>query len=268
MTEEELRRLLDGIGPEADELHESEELEALATGALSAEAANRLRARLSGDRPDLLDLYEPLDEDVAARTAARVLAMRSAAPAPVRWSEADQRASVPEPTPAAVKGVAPARRVGWLVWLLPVWAAAITMLVVGPSAPAPLPEYRVELASGDRAQRSDEAVSTELPSVSAGSLLRFVVTPVEAPVGSVRAAVYAAEGWAAVAAEVEVDPESGAVLVIGEVGEAFDAALGEHELVVVIASEGAEPSAEAGRSGAEGTQALRVRYAVQAAGEQ
>jgi hypothetical protein len=272
MNDEELRRLLDGIGPEGDELDELDEaLEALARGELSPAEANRLRARVSADRPDLLDLFEPLEEDYIARTAARVVAMRPADPAPVVWSEADRLAQVEE-TQAI-----PAKVSWWKRWVggwslpqvfVPVLVAAVAAVVVLPplSGPAPLPPYSVEILSGDRMQRSDLEGYTELPAVSHGSLLRFAVKPEQAVAGRVQVAVYAVEGerWAPVQPDVEHDPDSGAVLIIGEVGEVFDATLGAHELAVVLGSAGAELAAEAARAGAPGTLVLRVRYEVEA----
>jgi hypothetical protein len=254
VTDEELKRLLDSVGP--DDAPEAADVdarfEALALGELSADEVRRLTAVAATSQrgQELVDALMPLDADFHRRTADRLMALRPAAPAPVVIAAA--------PKPAASEGVV-ARLVAWLrrpVVLLPVLMVAVALFVV--RAPVePLPEYGVELRMGDKATRGTPVVAGR-PTLSTGSRLDVVVRPHAAVDGPVSAAVFQRAGGVAtaLAVQVDVDPR-GSVRVQGVVGEAIPAVAGPLELVVVVARGAVAPTA-ADVDGGPGLQVVEV----------
>lgn len=254
MTDEELKRLLDTVGPEdaAEAGDVDARWEALAAGELPPEEARGLTAVASTSQrgQELLDTLTPLDADFQRRTAERLMALRPAAPAPVVLAAA--------PRPASGEGLV-ARLLAWLrrpVVLLPVLAVAMALVMV--RAPAePLPAYGVEVRMGDQATRGTPVVAGR-PTLSTGSRLDVVVRPQAAVDGPVSAAVFQRSGGVATALplQIDVDPR-GSVRVQGVVGEAIPAVAGALDLVVVVAR-GAVAPTSADVDGGPGLQVVAV----------
>ncbi len=220
MTDEELRAMLDAVGPEDGP--EDGELdprwEALAMGELEDEERGRL-AQLAAASPtaaDLLDLYEPLDEEALARATERVLALRPAEPAPVvfgkgAWSNPEAEAAPPG---MLAQILAVLRRP---VLVAPILALAGLLLVVGPLTRSQgLPDYDASWRSGDRLQRSDETLAGPGRTFSPGSRVEVVLTPlgdVDGPV-TVQTTLMVAGEALSFSPTVEVT-EDGLVRVLG-----------------------------------------------------
>jgi hypothetical protein len=278
MTEEELAILLDAIGPDGGTDEPQEGVwERLALGDLDEAEANQLRVRASSSATerDMLDLFEPLDDDYAARTTQRLMSLRPDAPAPVVWSEADKRASIPTsaPVPAAAPRASLLERLV-AAFRQPVWVgtmvtAAAVMLVFGGNlgGPEPLPSYDLVMMSGDKLVRSEDAANVSQGVVfSEGSLMRVTLTPAVSVIHDVDLAVFERvdDAWRPVALSVETAGD-GAFLLEGIVGEELSATPGMHTLkAILVAQDGVDVSPES-VSGVDGVVALEWTYRVPAA---
>lgn len=176
MSRDELSALLDEIGPDEGPAPVDDAWLALTMGELDDDAAAGLRASAATSQrdSDLLDLYDPLESDVATRIAQRVVKMRPETPAPVEF--ATQPWEVPEApvAPAAAEPSLWSRLRAWwgMPLLLPMLAVASLMLMVQPE---PQLAYSGEILSGDRADRNDAIPAGSVH--ARGSMVEVKLTP-------------------------------------------------------------------------------------------
>lgn len=252
---------------QAEETRLDERWDRLSAGELSAEeeAALRALAESSEDAREAYEAFRPLGPDFQARV---VQALR------------DQRAAASETAPLAPDGPAePSARVlqfrrrvrrlsGWLAAAAPI-AAVLLLMLRGPGALPPLPDYQPHPSGGVQAMRG---APDDLGTLVPGSSFDLVLTPQTAVSGEVGVRCFLARDargaglrpWPVPEAAIQKRP-GGAVKIHGTVGREIVIPPGDWTLWAVVGRPRRLPDAAAlrahltqGRARAPDWEALKI----------
>lgn len=252
---------------QAEETRLDERWDRLSAGELSAEeeAALRALAESSEDAREAYEAFRPLGPDFQARV---VQALR------------DQRAAASETAPLAPDGPAePSARVlqfrrrvrrlsGWLAAAAPI-AAILVLVLRGPGALPPLPDYQPHPSGGVQAMRG---ATDDLGTLVPGSSFDLVLTPQTAVSGEVGVRCFLARdargaglrSWPVPEAAIQKRP-GGAVKIHGTVGREIVIPPGDWTLWAVVGRPRRLPDAAAlrahltqGRARAPDWEALKI----------
>ncbi len=221
--------------------------EALAEGTLSSEEQAALLASI-GDDPRgraAFDAVKPPEPHVNAGLVDAILAQRAAEHGAQGGELPRSQATVSDREARGAKNI-PFRARRWARVAVPVFAAAAAMtLVLWPSAPPPLPPYRLELSATALQQRGDApAVEGEIVvHLGAGDHVVVVLRPAARVEGPVAARAFwrgagPAEVWSA---PLEV-ADGGAVRLDGSGDALFGGRPGRWEIAIAVGRPEAMPT--------------------------